>query len=628
MGRKPKSLSVNVCGNEEAVASQPHPPSQTTGTAAPVLPAPAPAPAEDHHHAPQAPAPAQAQAQGATTNPVADSAPFSLIVYRHYNPPRQHNDEIDTRAKKMNEYSEAILHKVLQTDSVPSLMMAMNGEWILNTQKEGKRVKLCNDIYLSVTRNDRSDWDVNALELTLTSSKKSANQLVRYVEQLHEEYQHHVNNALRGNIYFFDHKEFQDFRGTGFEGTASVTQRRFDIINAPKHLSFQRLPFHSNKTFQNLCGPEVELIAKRVDFFMKNKEWYDSKGIPWQVGFMFSGDPGCGKSSCIRAIANHTGRHIINVNFCNIKTVTQLKKLFYSDDIDVYKDDESRETVRLKIPVDQRIYVMEEIDALGKTVLERRGWEDDAVYGRNGIMEQEHKVVQDEITLADLLHVLDGNMETPGRMVIVTCKSPHLLDEAIIRPGRIDVNVKFELASRETIANMYEKMHEEPLTKGLVLELPDKQLSPADVMEVMFRNFGTKRSNMAQNVVNDLKRRGECAASEKQSRANAVRDHISNLSRMRGAVCRDGHEDAHAVPTRDRHNNRHSTTGSSYSSDASEEEKEKENGRRSRNQKQNHADQSFHGNVRDMNDTYEAFLAACDDDTLVQTRGGNNSGKN
>jgi AAA+ superfamily predicted ATPase len=518
---------------------------------------------------------------------LSDTAPFSLVLYRHYNPPRQNNDEIDTRARRMNAYSEAVLHKVLTVDAVPSLMMAMNGEWILH--KEGKRVKLCNDVYLNVTRNDRTEWDVNALELTLTSSKRSANQLVKYVEQLHEEYQQHVSSALRGAIYFFDHKEFQDFRGSGFEGTSSATQRRFDVMNAPKHLSFQQLPFHSNKTFDNLCGPQVRLISKRLEFFVRNKEWYDRKGIPWQLGFMFSGEPGCGKSSCIRAMANFTGRHIVNVNFSNIKTVTQLKKLFYSEEIDVYKDDESRETTRLKVPVNQRIFVMEEIDALGKTVLDRKGCEGDAVFGKNGAIDSMHKSVADEITLADLLHILDGNMEVPGRILVVTCKSSNLLDTAIIRPGRIDVDVEFELASRDTIADMYLKMHEEQLSKGMVLDIPDRQLSPADVTEIMFRNFGVKKADMAMSVIRDLKQRASSASDEKQKRVDAVREHISKLSGITAASA----SASAAVPVPASVAN----TGNTL------EHEEAKYG---------------------MKDSYEAFLAACDDDTLLGMRGGNN----
>lgn len=475
-----------------------------------------------------------------------EGAPFSLVIYRHYNPPRDKNDEVTPGARRMNQYAEALLHKVLSMDTVPSLIMAMNGEWILH--KEGRRIKLCNDVYLTITRNDRSDWDVNALELTLTSAKKSATQLVKYVEQLYDDYVNYLNNSLRGNIYFFDHKEIYDFRGNPFDGTSPTCQKKFDIMNAPRHLSFQQLPFHSNKTFDNLCGPEAALIAERVDRFMKGKEKYDEKGVPWQLGFMFSGESGSGKSSCIRAMANHTGRHIINVNFANIKTVTQLKTLFYSEYINVYRDDESRDTMRLRVPIDKRIFVMEEIDALGKTIIERRGrcHDDSAVLQDDG---EEAGAIHDEITLGDLLQVLDGNMETPGRIIVITSNQPDILDEALIRPGRININVRFGLASRSTVAEMYHKLHDEPLHPELLADVPDGQLSPAEVMEVMFRSFGVQnKENADRDVVCELKRRGESAAADRQRRADSVRQHVQELAFKLQRQQQLAHHDDTVVP--------------------------------------------------------------------------------
>lgn len=37
-----------------------------------------------------------------------------------------------------------------------------------------------------------------------------------------------------------------------------------------------------------------------------------------------------------------------------------------------------------------------------------------------------------------LLNVLDGVVDTPGRIVVMTTNYPEALDAALIRPGRID----------------------------------------------------------------------------------------------------------------------------------------------------------------------------------------------
>jgi len=70
-------------------------------------------------------------------------------------------------------------------------------------------------------------------------------------------------------------------------------QKAMKISTAPKQLSFIKSPFHSNKTFANIFGPEVKEVYERVSFFLKNKDWYDSRGIPYQLGLLLSGIPGC-----------------------------------------------------------------------------------------------------------------------------------------------------------------------------------------------------------------------------------------------------------------------------------------------------------------------------------------------
>merc|ERR1712038_805266 len=51
------------------------------------------------------------------------------------------------------------------------------------------------------------------------------------------------------------------------------------------------------------------------------------------------------------------------------------------------------------------------------------------------------KAKMDELNLSGLLNVLDGVVDTPGRMLVMTSNHPEVLDPALIRPGRIDKNI-------------------------------------------------------------------------------------------------------------------------------------------------------------------------------------------
>ena len=45
---------------------------------------------------------------------------------------------------------------------------------------------------------------------------------------------------------------------------------------------------------------------------------------------------------------------------------------------------------------------------------------------------------RDKLNLSGLLNVLDGVVDTPERIVVMTTNHPEVLDPALIRPGRID----------------------------------------------------------------------------------------------------------------------------------------------------------------------------------------------
>jgi SpoVK/Ycf46/Vps4 family AAA+-type ATPase len=50
-------------------------------------------------------------------------------------------------------------------------------------------------------------------------------------------------------------------------------------------------------------------------------------------------------------------------------------------------------------------------------------------------------MADDELNLAGLLNVLDGVVDTPGRIIVMTSNHPEKLDPALIRPGRINKQI-------------------------------------------------------------------------------------------------------------------------------------------------------------------------------------------
>ena len=53
-----------------------------------------------------------------------------------------------------------------------------------------------------------------------------------------------------------------------------------------------------------------------------------------------------------------------------------------------------------------------------------------------------------------LLNIIDGLIETPGRILIMTTNKPEFLDKALIRPGRIDIKINFKKCSLKMMKDL------------------------------------------------------------------------------------------------------------------------------------------------------------------------------
>ena len=183
--------------------------------------------------------------------------------------------------------------------------------------------------------------------------------LKNFVAGIVREYNAEKTNNLGKQSYYFN--EIYEQIPKSMDGSY-----RFEM--ARKNLSFDMVPFHTNKSLRNVFGEHLAIIKKRVDTFINNPRWYEEKGIPYTLGIMLSGPPGTGKTSLIKAVAKDTRRHIFNISLRQTTTQTQLKNLFYNPEIHVLRNG-GNEIVN--IPLDKRLYVIEDIDCLTDIVISR-----------------------------------------------------------------------------------------------------------------------------------------------------------------------------------------------------------------------------------------------------------------
>jgi len=276
---------------------------------------------------------------------------------------------------------------------------------------------------------------------------------------------------------------------------------------------FKRYKLSEEKTFQSFFHPEKEELLRLIDHFTNKKGKFAIAGYPHKLGLLLHGPPGTGKTSLIKALAQHTRRHIISIPLARVETNQELLDLVFNQSCSVQDDDWN-----YKLPFGKTIFVMEDIDAACNIVQRRakgpcsksmaavpvgpvpKPVEDKAESTGEGPNNEDppfsksdkdafggsywakRLAEKDELNLAGILNVLDGVIDCPNRILVMTTNHPEMLDPALIRPGRINKQIylgymRLEQALQLTEHYFGELTEAERQAFGKVF--PDCKVSPA-----------------------------------------------------------------------------------------------------------------------------------------------------
>lgn len=366
---------------------------------------------------------------------------------------------------------QAVLYHLERCDNSKSIMYIGEDIMIRNKQE----IQLSPFIFARIQNegnNIEKKEDIQ-FDLEVFSRGLGLLDLNKYIDDLVKKHEIAKNNKLGDDVFFFQQMEDE------------LRNRAFDT------LLFKMTRFATNKSLSNTFGNHIRRVRDRVHLFETRQDWYVKKGIPHTLGILVHGPPGTGKTSLIKAIAKDTKRHVVSLKLNEDTTENQVDNLFHGTQIEVINSEIQRAET-LQIPNEKRLYVIEDIDALGPVVLRRdlreqyyfenESTDDDKYnnnknnnhnnhnhnnnnYNNHNNNNHNHKKGP-KISLGYILNLLDGILEVPGRVIIISTNHPEKLDPALIRPGRIDINLRVDACDIEMIQELFDHFFEELLDRS------------------------------------------------------------------------------------------------------------------------------------------------------------------
>ncbi|CAL9101975.1 unnamed protein product [Musa textilis] len=212
---------------------------------------------------------------------------------------------------------------------------------------------------------------------------------------------------------------------------------------------------------------QIKEIKEVIELPIKHPELFESLGIAQPKGVLLYGPPGTGKTLLARAVAHHTDCTFIRVSGSEL--------------VQKYIGEGSRMVRELFVMAREHapsIIFMDEIDSIGSARMESGTGNGDSEVQR---------------TMLELLNQLDGFEASNKIKVLMATNRIDILDQALLRPGRIDRKIEFPNPNEESRFDIL-KIHSRKmnLMRGIDLKKIAEKMNGASGAELK----GKKRFDM------------------------------------------------------------------------------------------------------------------------------------
>lgn len=314
-------------------------------------------------------------------------------------------------------------------------------------------------------------------ETTLTVSGPDMKQIQNFLDGLVRAYDKKITYVERAPCYYY---QIPDTSG---DKTGS-----FCVQN-----------MKNQTTFDDIVGPHKGVIINALHNLKNSKIA--------KLGILLHGQPGTGKTSTIKAIAKATNRSIVQIKLSHVFNDADLMKIFFNGYLSGCPN---------HLPTKKRVFVFEDIDADTKIVHKRseanstnaammqlRNDKDNTIGMKElTVLELLKQKKESGATLAGLLNILDGVLELRKAIIIMTSNHRERLDPALIRSGRINLDLELKPLNTE-LANELIKKHFPTATDVVIVT----SITPATLVDLC------KKHDSFANLYQELETGGYISSS-------------------------------------------------------------------------------------------------------------------